>query len=101
MKDKEQGDVIGISYCSNCKEETERQYFGFVPHYMMDMGPQISWYESQICINCGSLTPLNIIEDDVNAIEEEYVDFLIEHDIIDEEEREKWLQTDKENKNGT
>lgn len=91
MKDKEKGDIIGSSHCSNCSEETVRQYFGFVPHHMMDIGPLMSWYEAQICVSCGSLTPLNVVEEDVEEVEEEYVNTLVDLEIIDEDEKENWL----------
>lgn len=83
--------------CGVCDEVTEQEYFGFVPHHMIDVGPIFSWYKAKVCLQCGSLTPLQIEEEDVESIEEDYVDFLIEKDIIDENEREKWLQTAEEN----
>lgn len=100
MINKERGETLGESGCGNCNEETMHKYFGFVPNHMLELGPTFSWYQSQICVECGSLTPLPTTDNTMEEVEDNYIDFLAEHDIIDEEEREKWHET-KTNNNGT
>lgn len=98
MKNKERGDSLEKESCNACNRETEHKYFGLIPNHMMGFGTNVSWFEAKICSECGSLTPIPPKEEIVNDIEADYVNYLIDNDIINEDEKERWLTVLEQNK---
>lgn len=58
----------------------------FVPaQVIVGSSLDVTWMDAAICEDCGSFVVKEVTEDDVREAEEEYVEVLIENDLIDED----------------
>lgn len=65
---------------------------GFVPaQVIMGSSLDVTWMDAAICEDCGSFVVREVTEDDISDAEEEYVEVLIENNLIDEDSAEAVL----------
>lgn len=84
--------------CNNCNQVTVFEHFGLTPEYFIDNTPEDMHVgelnrhiliDTYICTDCGGIKPNTVSdESEITEYENEYINFLIKHDIVDEEEVE-------------
>lgn len=72
--------------CERCGMNTPHAIMGAIPSALFDDFEKVSWSKGAVCTACGALREAPMDEQDMVVAEEEYLDILLEHDLITEEE---------------
>lgn len=79
-----------IRNCQDCGQ-TEHIHLGFIPEAVIRSPYSDVWINAAMCIYCGSITQLPILESQIQIAEERYVRELVEEGIITQQQAESYL----------
>lgn len=78
--------------CGECGKETYHRHIGFVPIEMVAEGAgKDQWVNADFCTACGNISIIPTSEEELEQVEENYVNMLVDENIIDRYEAEEIL----------
>lgn len=79
-------------HCVECGEEKVHKKIGMMPTFFTQDSHDDMWEKVALCVECGSLSPLPVNTDDIRNAHERYLTYLVEENIITEQEKQEALE---------
>lgn len=76
--------------CQNCGP-AQHAFLGFIPERVIEPTAENTWLNVAVCTACGNMRVIPPTADQIKQAEDTYLSFLVDNEIINEDEQEQIL----------